>query len=61
MLGMPAGLIVDRVSKRKIIIVGLAATVLPVYYFINARTFWDALAVTVVVSTANSFLMPACQ
>jgi len=60
-LGIPAGLVVDRVSKRMIIIVGIASTVLPVYYFIYAKTFWDVLAVTLVTSTANAFLMPACQ
>ena len=60
-LGIPAGLLVDRVSKRMIIIAGIASTVLPVYYFIYAKTFWDVLAVTIVTSTANVFLLPACQ
>jgi MFS family permease len=60
-LGVPAGLVVDKVSKKKIIAVGIASTVLPVYYFIFAKTFWDVLIVTLVTSIANAFLMPACQ
>jgi MFS family permease len=60
-LGVPAGLVVDRVSKRMILILGLAATLIPAWFFIYARSFWEVLALTVVISGANSFLMPACQ
>lgn len=60
-LGIPAGMVADRVSRRKIIIAGLVSTVIPVYCFIHAKTFWDVLALTLVTSTANAFLMPACQ
>jgi MFS family permease len=60
-LGIPAGLVVDRVSNRKILIAGLAATLIPVWFFIYARTFWEVLALTVVISAANAFLLPACQ
>ncbi len=60
-LGIPAGLVVDRVSNRKILIAGLAATVIPVWFFIYARTFWEVLALTLVISAANAFLLPACQ
>ncbi|MBC8224993.1 MFS transporter [Candidatus Bathyarchaeota archaeon] len=60
-LGVPAGLVVDRVSKRLILIVGLAATLIPVWFFIYARSFWEVLALTLVISAANAFLMPACQ
>lgn len=58
--GIPAGLMVDRVSNRRILIVGLAATLIPVWFFIYARTFWEVLALTVVISAANAFLLPAC-
>lgn len=60
-LGIPAGLGVDRVSKRLILIAGLAATLIPVWFFIYARSFWEVLALTLVISAANAFLMPACQ
>jgi len=60
-LGIPAGLVVDRVSKRRILIAGLAATLIPVWFFIYARTFWEVLALTLVISAANAFMMPACQ
>ena len=60
-LGIPAGLVVDRASKRLILIVGLAATLIPVWFFIYARTFWQVLALTLVISAANAFMMPACQ
>ena len=60
-LGIPAGLAADRISNRKILIVGLAATLIPVWFFIYARSFWEVLALTLVISAANSFLMPACQ
>jgi MFS family permease len=61
LLGIPAGLMVDRMSKRLIIIVGLASIVLPVYYFIHAKTFWEVLIVTLITSIANAFLNPASQ
>ena len=60
-LGIPAGLVVDRVSKRMILIAGLAATMIPVWFFIYAKSFWEVLALTLVISAANAFLMPACQ
>ena len=60
-LGIPAGLVVDRVSKRLILIAGLAATLIPVWFFIYARSFWEVLALTLVISAANAFMMPACQ
>jgi MFS family permease len=61
LIGLPAGLVVDKVSKRKIIIAGLTCTVIPVYFFIYSRTFWHVLALTMVISAANAFLMPTCQ
>jgi MFS family permease len=60
-LGVPAGLVVDKVSKRRILIAGLSATLIPVYFFIYAKSFWDVLVLTLVISAANAFLMPACQ
>ena len=60
-IGVPAGLLVDKVSKRNILITGLACTVIPVYFFIYSRSFWDVLALTIVISAANAFLRPACQ
>jgi MFS family permease len=60
-LGVPAGLVVDRVSNRRIMIAGLTATLIPVWFFIYAKTFWEVLALTLVISAANAFMMPACQ
>jgi MFS family permease len=60
-LGIPAGLVVDKVSRRKILITGLLVTIIPVYFFIYAKSFWDVLALTIVISAANAILMPACQ
>jgi MFS family permease len=61
LIGIPAGLVVDKVSKRKIIIAGLAFTVVPVIFFIYSRSFWEVLVLTIVISAANAFLMPTCQ
>jgi MFS family permease len=61
LIGIPAGLVVDKVSKRKIIIAGLACTVVPVFFFIYSRSFWDVLVLTIIISAANAFLMPTCQ
>ena len=51
----------DRASKRLIMIAGLAATLIPVLFFIFASSFWEVLALTLVTSAANAFMMPACQ
>jgi MFS family permease len=60
-LGIPAGLIVDKFSKRMLIIAGLVSTIIPAYYFLHTKSFWDVLALTIIISAANAFLMPSCQ
>ncbi|MFC1803561.1 MFS transporter, partial [Thermoproteota archaeon] len=60
-IGVPAGLMVDKVRKRRILIAGLACTLIPVYFFIYSRSFWGVLALTIVISAANAFLVSACR
>jgi MFS family permease len=60
-LGVPAGMVVDRFSKRRILIVSLIATIIPVWFFIFSKTFWEVLVLTLIISVANAFLMPTCQ
>jgi MFS family permease len=61
LIGVPAGFVVDKVSKKSVIIAGLACTIIPVYFFIYSKSFWEVLSLTVVISIANAFLLPACQ
>ena len=60
-LAIPAGLLIDRVGKRKIIITSLALTILPTFFFIYSKTFVETLVIALIISTANAFMAPAGQ
>jgi MFS family permease len=60
-LTIPAGAIIDRVGKRNILITGLSILLFPVVLFAYCSTFLEVLAVFVIISIANSFLLPACS
>jgi MFS family permease len=61
LLGVPAGILVDRASKKLIIITCLASSLLPLYYFVHSKTFIQVLIVTIIISTVNAFLVASFQ
>lgn len=60
-LSIPAGIIVDKFGKKRTIIAAFALSILPVSLFVYCRTFLQTLIVLLVISIANSFLLPACE
>ncbi len=60
-LALPAGIIVDKLGKRKALIAALTLSVLPVFLFVFCRTFLHTLLVLLMTSVANSFIMPTCS
>ena len=60
-LAIPAGAVVDRFGKRKVIIVALAISILPVFFFTYCTNFVQTLAVLALVTAVSMFLTPACQ
>jgi len=59
-LTIPAGVLVDRFGKRTALIVSLAFTLLPVFFFARSTSFMDVLLSFILLSVANAFLVPAC-
>jgi MFS family permease len=60
-LTIPAGAIIDRFGKRNSLIAGLAALLLPVFFFGYSSTFMEVLVIFIIISIINSFLTPACS
>lgn len=60
-LAIPAGRIMDRYGRRKLIIPMMLLTPLLPLWFIFARGFMDLVILTMVMATANAFLMPGFQ
>jgi MFS family permease len=60
-LAIPAGAIVDRFGKRKVIIVALTLSLFPVFFFTYCRTFIQTLIALALITAVSMFLNPACQ
>ena len=58
---IPAGSIMDRYGRRKLIIPMMLITPLLPFSFIYARGFWDLVILVMVMAIANAFLMPGVQ
>jgi MFS family permease len=58
-LSIPAGAVVDRLSKRKIIITSFLLTLPSVLYFPFAQDFIEVLMILLLLSIASAFLIPA--
>jgi len=56
---IPAGAAIDRFGKRKTIIAAFILSIIPLLYFTHSRGFSDILAVFLMLSMANAFLLPA--
>ena len=57
-LAVPAGRLMDRFGRKKLIIPMMILTPLLPLWFIYARGFTDLVILMVVMATANAFLMP---
>lgn len=51
----------DKFGKRKILIVALAASTFPIFFFVYCRTFIQTLIVLLTIAVSNAFLMPTCS
>lgn len=59
-LSLPAGILVDRVGNRKIIIITLVFSLFYGFLFVfYSKTFIQTIAVMLYVTTITSFLVPA--
>ena len=61
LLSLPAGGFVDRYSKRLIAGVCLILSAIPIYLFLYATSFWQVLAIGVLITLPNTFLNPSFQ
>ncbi len=61
LLSLPAGGFVDRHSKRLIAGVCLILSAIPIYLFLYATSFWQVLALGVLITLPNTFLNPSFQ
>ena len=60
-LAIPAGRIMDRYGRRKLLIPLLWLMPITPVAFIFSRGFWDLLVIVILMEVANSFLMPGFQ
>ena len=60
-LAIPAGRIMDRYGRRRLIIPMILLTPLLPLWFIFARGFMDLVILMAVMATASAFLMPGFQ
>jgi DHA1 family multidrug resistance protein-like MFS transporter len=58
---IPAGKIMDRYGRRRVIIPMMLITPLLPFFFIYARGFWDLVINVTVMAVTNAFLMPGVQ
>lgn len=58
---IPAGRIMDRYGRRRIILPMMLITPLLSFSFIYARGFWDLVILVTVMAVTNAFLMPGVQ
>ncbi|KYH36158.1 MAG: hypothetical protein AYL28_007080 [Candidatus Bathyarchaeota archaeon B23] len=58
-LTLPAGLIIDRYERRKIIALCLALSAIPILAFPFSRGFHQTLLILLPIAVANTFLFPA--
>jgi MFS family permease len=58
LLTIPAGTLIDKHDKRKIVAFALALSSIPTLAFPYVRGYYPILAVLTVISVANAFLMP---
>lgn len=58
-LTIPAGMIIDRYERRKIIALCLALSTLPILVFPLSRGFHQTLIILFPIAVANAFLFPA--
>jgi MFS family permease len=61
LLSIPAGMLVDRLGNRKIIIIMLALAIVPGLLFIFSQTFTHTLLVLVSLTLIATFMTPACH
>jgi MFS family permease len=61
LLSLPAGGFVDRHSKRLVAGICLILGAIPVYLFLYATSFWQVLALGVLITLPNTFLNPSFQ
>ncbi|UCH37664.1 MAG: MFS transporter [Candidatus Bathyarchaeota archaeon] len=60
-LSIPAGMLVDRIGNRKIIIIMLALAITPGILFIFSQTFLHTLIILVSLTIIAAFMTPACH
>jgi len=60
-LAIPGGILADKFGKRKILIVALAASTFPIFFFVYCRTVIQTLIVLLAIAVSNAFLMPTCS
>jgi len=60
-LGMPAGSIVDRFSKKSIAGICLILGAFQVYAFLYCRTYTHVVLLAVITTLTNSFMNPSIQ
>jgi MFS family permease len=61
LLSIPAGMLVDRLGNRKIIIIMLALSILPGILFLFVQTFVHTLIILVSLTIFSAFMIPACH
>jgi len=60
-LSFPAGRIVDRFSKKKVLGAALMVTAIPAYFFLYASSFIHVLFILLLITIPNAFINPALQ
>ncbi len=58
-LTIPIGSLVDKYGRRRLILSGIAVSVLPVFLFVHCTTFIQVLLVSITVSIASLLATPA--
>jgi len=61
LLSLPAGGFVDRHSKRLIAGICLILGAIPIYLFLYATSFWQVLALGILITLPNTFINPSFQ
>ncbi|MFH0897357.1 MAG: MFS transporter [Candidatus Bathyarchaeota archaeon] len=56
---VPAGIVIDRIGKRKTIIASFALSLAPLLFFPQAKGFTEVLIIMIILSLSNAFLSPA--
>jgi MFS family permease len=61
LLTFPAGVLIDRYEKKKIIAISLLTASIPVALFPHAQGFVKTLSIFIPISMSNAFLIPAAN